>query len=193
MNMIFRSVHIKLLVLGILCFVLAGPAHADDANCAVCHEQLVSGKSVHPAMAMGCASCHSALDTTDVPHKVTNRNPKGLIAKMKDLCFNCHDRGPFQKTTVHGALRLGCTTCHNPHATEHARVLKEEMPRLCLNCHAEAMTAKKGGTHTMAGNEVCSNCHQPHASDTPKLVNTQPEGASKDQTAMSKKPAAAQQ
>jgi len=191
--MSFRYFHSYLLVLGALVLVLAVPAHAEEANCAACHEQLVSGKSVHPAVAMGCASCHSAVDATDVPHAITNRNPKGLIAKMKDLCFNCHDRAPFQKTTVHGALRLGCTTCHNPHATEHARVLKEEMPRLCLNCHAELMTAQKSGAHAMAGNEACSTCHVPHASDTPKLVRTQPEGTPKDKTAMSKKPAVAQQ
>jgi hypothetical protein len=52
-------------------------------------------------MAMGCASCHSAVDASEVPHKITNRNPKGFIAKMSDLCFNCHDRGPFQKAAVH--------------------------------------------------------------------------------------------
>lgn len=171
--------------------LIAQPGIAEEQGCAACHEDLSAGKSVHPAVAMGCASCHSAVDASDVPHKITNRNAKGLIAKMKDLCFNCHDRSPFQKATVHGALMLGCTSCHDPHSTDHARVLKEEIPRLCLNCHEERLTAKDGRTHVLAGNEACSSCHHPHATDTPKLVRSQPESTVKDRTAMGKKAAAA--
>ena len=185
--------HHTLLVLGFLALGLAGTARAEEANCSSCHEDLSTGKSVHPAVAMGCASCHSAVDAVDVPHKITNRNPKGLIAKMKDLCFNCHDRAPFQKATVHGALRLGCTGCHNPHATDHARVLKEEIPRLCLNCHEERMKAQKSSVHTATGNAVCSTCHDPHSTDAPNLVRTQPESTAKDQTAMGKKSSVTQQ
>jgi len=176
-----------LIVLAALPILTAQPVLAEEPNCTACHENLSAGKSVHPAVAMGCASCHSAVDASDVPHKITNRNPKGLIAKMKDLCFNCHDRAPFQKATVHGALMLGCTSCHDPHSTEHARVLKEEIPRLCLNCHEERLTAKDGRTHVLAGNEACSSCHHPHATDAPKLVRSQPESTVKDQTAMGKK------
>jgi len=186
----------RILILATLAALLsltASPVRAEEPNCAACHENVSSGKSVHPAVAMGCTSCHSAVDASDVPHKITNRNPKGLIAKMKDLCFNCHDRGPFQKTTVHGALMLGCTSCHDPHSTDHAHVLKEEIPRLCLNCHEERMTAKKSSVHVLKGNEACSTCHHPHATDAPKLVRTQPDGTVKGQTAMSKKPATAQQ
>jgi predicted CXXCH cytochrome family protein len=142
---------------------------------------------------MGCATCHGAVDATDVPHKITNRNPKGLVAKMKDLCFNCHDRAPFQKATVHAAIVLGCTTCHNPHSTDHAHVLKEGIPRLCLNCHEERLTAQKGAPHAVAGNEACSTCHHPHATDSPKLVRSPSEGTAKGETALIKKSAIVQQ
>jgi len=193
MNAFFRPLYLTLPVLGFLALGIAGQVRAEEPACNACHEQLTMNKNIHPAMAMGCATCHGAVDATDVPHKITNRNPKGLVAKMKDLCFNCHDRAPFQKTTVHGALMLGCTTCHNPHATDHARMLKEEIPRLCLNCHEERMTALKSAPHPLAGNEACSTCHHPHATDSPKLVRTRQDGAAKGETAMSKKPAVSQQ
>ena len=189
---VFRRLLI-LIIFAVLPALAPPPVTAEGPNCAACHEDLSTGKSVHPAIAMGCASCHSAVDASDVPHKITNRNAKGLIARMKDLCFNCHDRGPFQKTTVHGALMLGCTSCHNPHATDHAHVLKDEIPRLCLNCHEERLTAQDGRAHVLAGNEACATCHHPHATDTPKLVRARPESTAKDQTAMSNKPAVAQQ
>jgi len=193
MNAFFRPIYLTLLVLNFLALGVAGQARAEEPACNGCHEQLTVNKSIHAAMAMGCATCHSAVDASDVPHKITNRNPKGLVAKMKDLCFNCHDRAPFQKATVHGALMLGCTTCHNPHSTDHAHILKEEIPRLCLNCHEERLAVLKSAPHPIAGNEACSNCHHPHATDAPKLVRTKSESSAKDQTAMSKKPAVAQQ
>jgi predicted CXXCH cytochrome family protein len=72
---------------------------------------------------MGCASRHTAVDASDVPHKIINRNPKGLSTKMRDLCYGCHDRKPFMKTTVHGAVMLGCTSCHSPHTSDQAHLL----------------------------------------------------------------------
>jgi predicted CXXCH cytochrome family protein len=193
MKAFFRPICLALLVLSFLALGMAGQARAEESACNACHEQLTVNKSVHPAMAMGCATCHGGVDASDMPHKITNRNPKGLVAKMKDLCFNCHDRAPFQKATVHGALILGCTTCHNPHSTDHAHILKEEIPRLCLNCHEERLAALKSAPHPIAGNEACSSCHHPHATDAPKLVRTQPERTPKGETAMNKKPAVAHQ
>jgi predicted CXXCH cytochrome family protein len=176
--------------------LLPAAAHAEGPDCATCHEDLATGKSVHPAVMMGCASCHTAVDAADVPHKITNRNPKGLSAKMKDLCFGCHEKKNFQKTTVHGALMLGCTSCHNPHVSDHARVLKEEIPRLCLHCHEEklsTLTAQNNATHAHAKTDRCSDCHSPHATDTPKLVLTKPQGNGDGKTALIQKPSVPQQ
>lgn len=182
-----------LLLLFILSIIILSvpPVSADAPDCAACHEQQTSGKTVHPAVSMGCQSCHSAVDAAEVPHAFTNRNPKGLAARIKDICFTCHDRKLFTGTTVHAALMLGCTSCHDPHVSDHAHVLKEEIPGLCLNCHEERLTAPDGRTHVLAGNEACTSCHHPHATDTPKLVLTKPTGTVNDQTALSKQSPAA--
>jgi predicted CXXCH cytochrome family protein len=193
MNALFRPVLLSLLILGSLALVPAGTARAEEPNCGTCHEALSTGKSVHAAVSMGCASCHSAINAADVPHKVTNKNPHGLMSKMRDLCYSCHDKKPFMKNTVHGALMLGCTSCHNPHASDHAHLLKEDIPRLCLNCHKESLMAQKGGTHVLAGNEACSTCHNPHATDTPKLFESGRNASLRDRTALAGSPAVAPQ
>jgi predicted CXXCH cytochrome family protein len=162
-----------LLVLGMFPVFASAAIAAEESACRSCHEELTTGKSVHQAISMGCESCHSAVDASVVPHKFTNRNPKGLASKMRDLCYNCHDRASFMKTTVHGAIALGCTTCHNPHRSNHARLLKEAVPTLCVGCHEDRFAPGKSTGHSLAGNEACSSCHDPHASDGPKLMLSQ--------------------
>jgi len=185
------AVHrIFILTIFIILHTLApATGHAGEANCASCHEKLSAGKSVHTAISMGCASCHTAIDTTNVPHKITNKNPRGLSAKMRDFCYSCHDRKLFMNNTVHGAVLLGCTSCHNPHASDHANLLKEDVPQLCLSCHAERAIAQKGKTHEMAGKEACSSCHNPHATANPKLIQTGRNAAPDNRTALAAKPA----
>jgi len=168
-------------------------AHAQEPDCASCHEALTTGKSVHAAISMGCASCHTAVDASDVPHKITNRNQKGLSAKMRDICYGCHDRQPFMKSTVHAAVLLGCTNCHSPHASDHAHLLKEDVPGLCLSCHGDRLAEQKGRTHVLAGNEACSTCHNPHSTDTPKLVETGRGASPADKTTLAGKPASVKQ
>jgi predicted CXXCH cytochrome family protein len=166
-----------------LMLVLVASAYAGGPDCASCHEAALSGKNVHPAVAMGCASCHSALDAAEVPHTMTGKNPKGLGAKMRDLCFTCHDKQPFMKSTVHGAIRLGCSSCHNPHTSDHARLLKDEQPGLCLTCHQQNFAEGAAKRHILTHNENCIECHDPHSTDTPKLVKPVPTTPSASQHA----------
>lgn len=182
-----------LVVLSALTLLTAAPGFAEEVDCVSCHQDLTAGKSVHQAVSMGCAVCHSAVDASDVPHMITNRNPKGLASKMRDLCYSCHDKKPFMKITVHGALRLGCTTCHDPHASKHARLLKEDTPRLCLNCHQERLMADKSKTHDLKGGADCSNCHNPHSTDTPKLFLSGVPGVPSERTTLVLAPSAARQ
>ena len=76
------------------------------------------------------------------------------------------------KNTVHGAILLGCTSCHDPHASQHANLLKEDIPALCISCHKDRFDPAASGSHVLAGNEACAGCHDPHASDTPKLMQS---------------------
>ena len=43
-------------------------------------------------------------------------------------------RGPF--LWEHQLVHEDCTNCHNPHSSQNARLLKETVPFLCLDCHA---------------------------------------------------------
>jgi len=156
--------------------IYISPAAGAETNCLSCHEELATGTSVHAAVAMGCTSCHANADAADVPHQFKGRNPKGLATRLRDLCFTCHDRSTFTKTSVHGAIVLGCTSCHNPHASKFERLLKESVPTLCIGCHQDR-SAHDAQKHALAGSEVCSTCHNPHASDAPKLISApQPSG-----------------
>ena len=148
----------------------------DGPDCVACHEPLTTGASVHAAVQMGCTVCHSGVDATDVPHKFSTRNPKGLGSRLRDLCFDCHDRNNFMKKNVHPAIMLGCNSCHSPHRSDHARLLIDDIPALCITCHKERFTPGKDGSHALAGNEACGSCHDPHGSNKPKLMlSTQPE------------------
>src|SRR5208337_3897046 len=52
-----------------------------------CHNRdTFKKKDVHPALGMGCTTCHN-------PHSTDTQ--KLLVAEQPDLCYNCHDKGMF--------------------------------------------------------------------------------------------------
>jgi predicted CXXCH cytochrome family protein len=179
--------------------------------CFQCHvdiDELVAGsKVVHGALNQDnkCANCHD-------PH--TADIPKQLRAETMDLCLNCHDKpiASGGKTLSnmkvlletrkdwHGPIRQkDCTACHNPHASNNFRILKEYFPpvfyapfkvknyALCFRCHEPTMVLDKYTT-TLTGfrngnrnlhylhvnknpkGRTCRACHQPHASNKPKHI-----------------------
>ncbi|MBI5075458.1 MAG: hypothetical protein HZB62_09895 [Nitrospirae bacterium] len=118
---------------------------------------------------MGCVTCHTSLNVTDVPHKVTGKVPKGLSASQPDICYGCHDKGIFSKKNVHAALMMGCTTCHNPHSADAQKLLIAEMPGLCFNCHDKTKFENKT-IHAPVMGGMCTSCHNPHSADNAKLL-----------------------
>jgi predicted CXXCH cytochrome family protein len=74
----------------------------------------------------------------------------------------------FTKKNVHGALGMGCTSCHNAHSANAEKLLVSGQPDLCYSCHDKAMFAKKG-VHAAIG-MGCTSCHNPHSSDRGKLL-----------------------
>ena len=58
---------------------------------------------------MGCGSCHSAVDATDVPHKKTNRYPHGLNARQFAYMvqWGMTPMQAIQSATVRAAELLG--------------------------------------------------------------------------------------
>jgi predicted CXXCH cytochrome family protein len=160
--------------------VLAAPLAAEEAgkpapkpeiDCSKCHASLtVRLKVVHPAIQMGCPACHSGIDDAlKVPHKKTTTAPKGLSAEQPDLCYGCHDKAKFTLKVVHGAIGMGCTSCHNPHASNNEKLFPATVPELCFMCHDKAGFTHKN-VHPPVESGMCLSCHNPHSSDQQGLL-----------------------
>jgi DmsE family decaheme c-type cytochrome len=104
----------------------------DADTCYTCH-QTQRAKSMrtshHPVREgkMACSSCHN-------PHEGVR--PKMVKAdSVNELCYTCHaeKRGPF--LFDHAPVREDCVSCHEPHGSNHSRMLTQKAPNLCWNCH----------------------------------------------------------
>lgn len=147
-------------------------AYAEEIDCLTCHADLASKKNKHAAVDMGCPSCHTAVDASDVPHKMKNKIAKGLSGEQPGLCYGCHEKSKFSRKNVHAALGMGCTSCHNPHSTDKEKLLRSDQPDLCYACHDSSQFAKK--TVHAAISMGCTGCHSPHSSGNAKLLLSQP-------------------
>jgi DmsE family decaheme c-type cytochrome len=104
----------------------------DSDTCYGCHKSeraKAQRTSHHPVREgkMGCTSCHN-------PHE--GSKPKMLKAdSVNEQCYQCHaeKRGPF--LFEHAPVREDCVSCHEPHGSNHKRLLAQKLPNLCWNCH----------------------------------------------------------
>ncbi len=130
--------------------------------------QVLNGK-------MSCADCHEM-------HKGNAIAGTGAdLEGQNAVCVKCHteQKGPF--VFEHGAMREGCTACHNPHGTINAKMLVARDANLCLRCHLEVgdpgssgqvnanaihRTAENHNTRLMQGTCWSAGCHEaPHGSN----------------------------
>ena len=93
---------------------------------------------------MSCSDCHE-------PH--AGKALKGTGAAIEaenETCTKCHSaqKGPF--VFAHGAMKEGCTACHNPHGSINQKLLVARDANLCLRCHLQ--TTSTNGT-IFAGGE----------------------------------------
>lgn len=146
---------------------------AADIDCLKCHGNLAEEKIQHPAIAMGCPTCHTDIDASTVPHKKTGKIDKGLSAEQPELCYGCHDKSLFSKKTVHAAVGMGCTGCHNPHSSKNEKLLVTAQPELCYGCHDKSLFTKKN-VHAPVAGGMCLACHTPHSSENMALLNQEP-------------------
>jgi predicted CXXCH cytochrome family protein len=153
--------------------LLPAPLLSAEKPCLACHEKLTKGAVVHAALPMGCETCHSAIDARTVPHKKKTGVTKGLSAEQPALCYGCHDQAQFTKKTVHAALGMGCTACHNPHSSNNAKLLLGTVPDLCFTCHDKASFTRKN-VHAPVAGGMCLACHAPHSSEHMALLLKKP-------------------
>lgn len=104
----------------------------DADTCYTCHQRqraLSMRTSHHPVREgkLSCSSCHN-------PHEGT----RAMMIKAdstNELCYTCHaeKRGPF--LFEHAPVKEDCVSCHEPHGSNHSRLLAQKAPNLCWNCH----------------------------------------------------------
>jgi predicted CXXCH cytochrome family protein len=176
--------------------------------CFGCHdEDEFKGKVVHGPVAEGkCLDCHA-------PHSADKK--KLLDKTPPELCLGCHSaqlkdaQGRMLPSTknllddkeaiLHPPFAGGqCSLCHQPHASESARLTSKGYPAdfyaayakddygLCFTCHSSktfeeprtlAETQFRNGNLNLHHRHVnrdkgrsCGACHSPHGSRQPKLI-----------------------
>lgn len=148
-----------------------------DANssCLQCHSQdkhtfaWQAGK--HDRKDMSCLSCHSQ-------HHPKSEDKMLTRPTVEETCLACHTnvrKAQFQRSThlfrnEHREMKVGCTSCHNPHGGGAGKMLVgETVNNTCYGCHAD----KRGPflwEHPPA-RENCMSCHSPHGSSNAKLLS----------------------
>jgi predicted CXXCH cytochrome family protein len=84
------------------------------------------------------------------------------------LCLNCHAdfSEKLKSKFVHTPVKTEeCTGCHNPHTSNHGKLLSASTKTICVTCHTEIIPAKTVSTHQVAAEGGCVSCHDPHASN----------------------------
>ena len=108
--------------------------------CLTCHKEkrtlIDSAFTQHP-VAGDCLTCHS-------PHATDQKHL--LHGQVYSLCTGCHEdqtmnhpvgRHPLRFIKLNDGEELSCASCHNPHGSEHDRLLRSPGGRMgmCMQCH----------------------------------------------------------
>ena len=150
------------------------PSSEINSSCLKCHSQdqhtfaWQGGK--HDNKNMSCLSCHSQHHSKSEEKMLTRTS-------TEETCMSCHTsvrKAQFQRSThlfrtEQRNMKVGCTSCHNPHGGEGDKMLVEQTANnVCYSCHAE----KRGPflwEHAPV-RENCMSCHSPHGSNNAKLL-----------------------
>lgn len=114
----------------------------------------VSATSTHrPYAEKKCSVCHDANSMSEAKTQILQR------------CQNCHPKFKEQYNYVHGPVAVfDCTSCHAPHQSDNAGLLKRAGDFLCTYCHKNAGQSKID-QHSQIGIVKCLACHTPHFSN----------------------------
>ena len=84
------------------------------------------------------------------------------------LCVSCHAdfAEKLKRKFVHTPVKTEeCTGCHNPHTSNHGKLLSASTKTICATCHDQIIPPKAVSTHQVAVEGNCVKCHDPHASN----------------------------
>lgn len=85
-----------------------------------------------------------------------------------ETCIECHKvvRDTLKSPFVHPLVKMGeCSGCHNPHTSDHGKLLEADINQLCSGCHKKIIPDKARSIHKVVVEGNCVSCHDPHASD----------------------------
>jgi predicted CXXCH cytochrome family protein len=120
---------------------------------AVTEEQLSSLVIHYPYEVRACDICHD-------PNSLGK-----MVEPEPGLCYICHDDYKNRYPWLHGPVAGGyCTSCHDPHTSKQAKLLKFTGHALCYFCHREE-DVLKSELHTDLGEMACTDCHNPHGGE----------------------------
>jgi len=148
-----------------------GASSAQTQSCSKCHSDIGKGhKYIHPAVNLGCSSCHMPRDGKNHPK---DKESMKLRDDMPQICFQCHKEKKFTGKYVHlPTERAMCMMCHDPHHSDIEDLLRNEPQELCYRCHAKEKFTKKY-VHKVAFGGCGLRCHSHHASDYPHLLSSE--------------------
>jgi len=141
-------------------------------TCFGCHKQKQSQffrASHHPIREgkVTCSDCHNAHGVLE--GKLVDE------ASVNEQCYKCHTekRGPF--LWEHIPVREDCLNCHEPHGSNHLKLLNTKPPFLCQRCHSDTRhpgtlydQGSLNNMNTREINRACPNCHTAiHGSNHP--------------------------
>ncbi|HEY6446433.1 MAG TPA: cytochrome c3 family protein [Acidobacteriaceae bacterium] len=185
---------------------LLKPLSGDEKQnlCLTCHKtglNVPDKGSRHPALDMGCDTCHTIHKTGPDP---TQENRFHLTKSAPALCLDCHDPKDAALQKAHNNqpfATANCLECHDPHQSAAPHLMRQFMHApfeagACDTCHAPAKDGKVVLTqadvkslcvtcHDDKAKEIanarfphpgamgdCTDCHSPHASGEPGLPKT---------------------
>ncbi len=127
-----------------------------------CHREIVGSTFMHGPAQTDCGTCH-----------VAGGDPKDhkffFVVPKDQLCLRCHALP--REGSMHAPVANGmCLDCHDPHGSEHRRLLVADPKRdLCIRCHSQDI-ARKEFVHGPVAVGACIVCHKPHSSPHPSLL-----------------------
>ncbi len=134
------------------------PHPTDMGSCTDCHNphETEAGPeaSLHvPFLSGSCSVCHDV------------ENSYALFMEGTDLCLMCHGDTLSGAAVTHIPAMSDCMICHTPHQSQNARLLKQPVEELCLECHDRTRVEEVHGAVM-----ECTSCHTPHQSDSEALL-----------------------
>lgn len=85
-----------------------------------------------------------------------------------ELCLTCHVdfKDKLKKRFLHTPVaEKDCTGCHDPHTSNHGKLLAADPSRVCSTCHDAMVPEGAKSAHRVVVEGQCASCHDPHASD----------------------------